>query len=142
MFNLPEPAVKMKKLDSELTDPSSSDQSQALQSVDHHHHQPIARFLSNDHGKQQQQQPLTIFYNGKVCFSNVTDLQARTILYHARREMELESARSPQGSGPAPSSWQSYQAYSPNNTGSMKRSLQRFLQKRKNRTHSMSPYNP
>ncbi|KAK4768345.1 hypothetical protein SAY87_003486 [Trapa incisa] len=141
MINLPEPDVKMKKLDSEPTD-ASSNQSQQLQSVDLHL-QPRAKISGDDDGKQQ---PLTIFYDGNVCVSNVTHQQARTILYLARREMELERmAKSPKGSGgsgPASSSWQPYQTYSPNNTASMKRSLQMFLQKRKSRSHSTPASNP
>ncbi|KAK1557322.1 hypothetical protein Q3G72_022533 [Acer saccharum] len=105
----------------------------------HNHHQHST--------PQNQQKQLTIFYGGRVCVCDVTELQARAILMIASREME-EKMRSPSGGSPSPlpsiisspvSPSIESQMYSPvPPTGlSMKRSLQRFLQKRKNRA---SPY--
>lgn len=63
--------------------------------------------------------------------------QARSILLLANREME-ERLRTPTGSEPSSPNLQSY---SPTTGLSMKRSLQRFLQKRKCRIQATSPYN-
>ncbi|KAF7842872.1 protein TIFY 5A [Senna tora] len=77
--------------------------------------------------QEQQQQKLTIFYDGKICVSDVTDLQARWILMAANREME-ERVKTPNAN---------QEMYSP----TMKRSLQAFLQKRRSRIQEASPYN-
>ncbi|XP_020679245.1 protein TIFY 5A-like [Dendrobium catenatum] len=94
---------------------------------------------SDDHRRQQ----MTIFYDGRVCVSDVTELQAKAILEMAKKELRLDEK---QGGGnrqeeintaalPAPAT----QLMSPGQ--SMKRSLQRFLQKRKTRiAESSSPY--
>ncbi|RZB96094.1 Protein TIFY 5A isoform B [Glycine soja] len=96
------------------------------------------------HQQQQQpqpQHPLTIFYDGKISVSDVTELQARSILMLANKEME-KRVMTPTGSEPSsPILLQSpHNMYSPGTGLSMKRSLQRFLQKRKNRVQETSPY--
>ncbi|GMI77763.1 jasmonate-zim-domain protein 8 [Hibiscus trionum] len=90
---------------------------------------------------ENQQQQLTIFYNGRVCVCHVTELQARTILMIANREMD-ERLRTPaSGSEPASPALQSpIDSPSTGLPTGMKRSLQRFLQKRKNRIQTTSPY--
>ncbi|MED6192619.1 hypothetical protein PIB30_011956 [Stylosanthes scabra] len=103
--------------------------------------------------------PLTIFYDGKISVCDVTHSQARSILMLARRELE-ERVRTPTSTStgssdpcsPAllqSSSTQQHNIMNNNNLHSpagtssslsMKRSLQRFLQKRKNRLQETSPY--
>ncbi|KAK7319131.1 hypothetical protein RJT34_03845 [Clitoria ternatea] len=96
-----------------------------------------------DHHHNQQHLPFTIFYDGKICVSDVTEYQARSILMFANKEME-ERVRTPTGSEPSspilPPHYNNL--YSPGTGLSMKRSLQSFLHKRKNRVQETSPYNP
>ncbi|XP_068655989.1 protein TIFY 5A-like [Aristolochia californica] len=86
----------------------------------------------------ESSQQITIFYNGRVCVCDVTEIQARAILCMAKRETE-ERLRAHSSSPSSPCTTQNTQAQP---TGlSMKRSLQRFLQKRKSRIQSTScPY--
>ncbi|KAI5385299.1 protein TIFY 5A [Lathyrus oleraceus] len=92
------------------------------------------------HDQQQQHRPLTIVYDGKVCVSDATENQARSILMLANKEME-ERVRTPTRSLSEPSSPAVFtNLYSPGTSLSMKKSLQRFLQKRKNRIQEASPY--
>ncbi|KAG6594460.1 Protein TIFY 5A, partial [Cucurbita argyrosperma subsp. sororia] len=92
---------------------------------------------SADNGSLQSQQ-LTIFYNGRICVCDVTELQARAILKLATREMEEKDLNEPT----SPMLQQSPVPRTPTTPGlSMKRSLQRFLQKRKHRVQATSPYN-
>ncbi|CAI8617343.1 unnamed protein product [Vicia faba] len=89
---------------------------------------------------QQQHRPFTIVYDGKVCVSDATENQARSILMLANKEME-ERVRTPSGSSSEPSSPAVFtNLYSPGTSHSMKKSLQRFLEKRKNRIQEASPY--
>ncbi|XP_050287676.1 protein TIFY 5A [Quercus robur] len=110
-------------------------------------HQPMMEERRGSPQQNQQPQQLTIFYNGKICVSDVTEFQARSILLLATREME-ERLKTPTGSDwlktPTGSDLSSptlqTEKYSPCTGLSMKRSLQRFLQKRKNRIQATSPY--
>ncbi|XVF40123.1 hypothetical protein PTKIN_Ptkin01aG0086000 [Pterospermum kingtungense] len=99
---------------------------------------------------ESQQRQLTIFYGGRVCVCDVTELQARAILMLASRETD-ERIKTPTGLGlgsgsklePEPelgSPMVKPQLHTPSTGLSMKRSLQRFLQKRKNRIQATSPY--
>ncbi|KAL6992221.1 hypothetical protein U1Q18_010328 [Sarracenia purpurea var. burkii] len=101
-----------------------------------HHPQPMLDLLSGSTPKQDLQQ-LTIFYNGRVSVCDVSELQARTIIMLASQEMEAKSNGFP-SSEPSSPLLQS-QLCTPIDQ-SMKRSLQHFLQKRKNRIQATSPY--
>ncbi|KAK4399368.1 protein TIFY 5A [Sesamum angolense] len=100
-------------------------------------------------GSPDEKQQLTIFYNGRVATCDVTELQARSIISLARREMEDEKSKSSLGgSGSEPSSpllisspiHNSSQTRGNGSGLSMKRSLQSFLQKRRSRVQAISPY--
>ncbi|KAK2393886.1 hypothetical protein P8452_15805 [Trifolium repens] len=93
--------------------------------------------------QNHQHAPLTIFYDGNMCVTtDVTEFQAKSILMLANKKVQ-EKVKTPTGSVPTtPTIVQSpHQLYSPGTGLSMKRSLQRFLQKRKNRIQEASPYN-
>ncbi|CAA2983013.1 TIFY 5A-like [Olea europaea subsp. europaea] len=77
-------------------------------------------------------QLLTLFCNGKVAVFDVTELQARAIILLANKEME--------GTKPSLDSLLLPFLQSPLNSLSMKKSLQRYLQKRKTRIQATSPY--
>nr|KAJ0196750.1 hypothetical protein LSAT_V11C700353710 [Lactuca sativa] len=123
---------------------------------DHHHHgQEKTRFLllsllffrrnSEELGTvgedSKERQKLTIFYDGKVSVCDVTELQARTIIKVASEQMEEKWRRTQNfTTSLEPSSpLISPPVCSPGGL-SMKRSLQRFLQKRKHRIQATSPY--
>ncbi|KAL2244661.1 protein TIFY 5A [Sesamum indicum] len=106
-----------------------------------------ARYNSMLDMSPDEKQQLTIFYNGRVATCDVTELQARSIISLARREMEDEKSKtSVGGSGSQPSSPVLISSPIHNNRQtsgsglSMKRSLQSFLQKRKSRVQAISPY--
>ncbi|CAL0334674.1 unnamed protein product [Lupinus luteus] len=99
--------------------------------------------LQNQQQRQQEQHnTLTIFYDGKICVSDVTEFQAKSIILLAYKKME-ERLKTPNGSEPStPTVVESHSPlYTPATPLSMKRSLQRFLQKRKIRKQEASPYN-
>ncbi|KAI3680935.1 hypothetical protein L6452_35714 [Arctium lappa] len=116
---------------------------------DHHHdHQETPRFSEgmelttiDGDSKEKQQQKLTIFYDGKVSICDVTEIQARAIIKLAGEEMEEKWRRTPSStlSSEPSSPLVSPPGCSPGGL-SMKKSLQRFLQKRKHRIQATSPY--
>ncbi|WVY93223.1 hypothetical protein V8G54_032311 [Vigna mungo] len=112
-----------------LHHPSRIQEPTEISPLDHHHRQ------------EHQQQPLTIFYDGKICVADVTELQAKSILMLANGKLE-ERMRTGSGSeASSPTLLQSpNQLYSPGSGLSMRKSLQRFLLKRKNRVQEASPY--
>ncbi|XP_020204360.1 protein TIFY 5A [Cajanus cajan] len=110
------------------------------------HLRPLMEAEASESPQQQEPQrphqyhPFTVFYDGKICVSDVTEFQARSILMVANKEMERR-VMTPTGSEPSSPMLQSpHNIYSPSSGLSMKRSLQRFLQKRKNRVQETSPY--
>ncbi|KAM3270243.1 protein JAZ13 [Capsicum chacoense] len=85
---------------------------------------------------QEKQQQLTIFYDGKVVVSEDTKLQARAIIHLASKEkknIKTQSSLAQSSLSELPSPL----LQSPNGV-SMKKSLQRFLQTRKNRAQAIS----
>ncbi|KAH7533597.1 hypothetical protein FEM48_Zijuj04G0148700 [Ziziphus jujuba var. spinosa] len=83
-----------------------------------------------------RQQQITFFCNGRAFVYDLTELQVRAIILFASEEMEEKNDR--KGSKLASISLQP-QVYKPPGF-SLKRSLQRFLQKRKQRNQASSPY--
>ncbi|KAK7245657.1 hypothetical protein RIF29_40505 [Crotalaria pallida] len=127
-------------------------------SSDYHHHpmmeeanceSPKPQYLHHHQQQQRQEQvkeqqhTLTIFYDGKICVSDVTEVQAKSILMLANKKANERMMRTASGSEPStPTVVQSHPPlYSPGTPLSMKISLQRFLQKRKIRKQEASPYN-
>ncbi|CAN4077012.1 unnamed protein product [Withania somnifera] len=92
-------------------------------------------FSMEDQEFVKQPQQLSIFYNGKFVVSDATELQARAMIYLASREMEENTNKTP-----SPTSETSSLLLQPQTGLFMKRSLQIFLQKRKNRIQTASPY--
>ncbi|KAK9055976.1 hypothetical protein SSX86_027063 [Deinandra increscens subsp. villosa] len=103
---------------------------------------PPPPFIFSDHNRRQedpsdeikdrQNQKLTIFYDGRVSVCDVTELQARAIIRIASEEMEEKWRGISEPCSPLMICSQG--------GVSMKKSLQRFLQKRKHRIQSTSPY--
>ncbi|URD89745.1 tify domain [Musa troglodytarum] len=90
---------------------------------------------SGKSGETQQQQ-ITIFYDGRVCTCEVTEMKARNIISMAEREMDDQMRKKNQQS-----SLLSPQQ-KPNGAELSKiRSLQQFLQNRKSRLSALPPYN-
>ncbi|XP_010549495.1 PREDICTED: protein TIFY 5A-like [Tarenaya hassleriana] len=105
--------------------------------------------------KEEESQRMTIFYNGKIiCISDITHLQAQAIISLANRGMEK---RSSSRSSPSPHHHHDHHhdhhhhrhhGHHPlmslkgyNSVGPTKKSLQRFLQKRRDRIQATCPYN-
>ncbi|KAL8192292.1 hypothetical protein R6Q57_027959 [Mikania cordata] len=100
---------------------------------DHHRLQEspscVDRNMAGGDLKEKQNQQLTIFYDGKVSVCNVTELQAMAII-KAANEVVMDDDK-----------WRKPELMICSQGGvSMKRSLQTFLQKRKHRIQSTSPY--
>ncbi|XP_010907301.1 protein TIFY 5A [Elaeis guineensis] len=106
--------------------------------------------------QKQQQQKITIFYNGQICVCDVTEFQAKAIICMAQKEMndkmnknhhnqqqqQFQQKHNKKSNPPQPPASSSEAMPQLLNQGlSMKRSLQRFLQKRKTRINAASPYN-
>ncbi|XP_011657199.1 protein TIFY 5A [Cucumis sativus] len=116
-----------------------------------HHHPPLHHFLDDDDEcNKNSHQQMTIFYNGRVCVADFTEDQAKAIIMLASRQVEDRSTNPEHKlERPSTSPDQCHRepvslSVSGSGSGSglsMKRSLQRFLQKRKNRIQSASPYN-
>ncbi|KAH6790205.1 hypothetical protein C2S51_005211 [Perilla frutescens var. frutescens] len=94
--------------------------------------------LDMEDASTNKTQQLTIFYKGKVASCDATELQARAILSLASRETEEKSNKNSPATPCSPPL--NSPVYSAATGLSMKRSLQRFLEKRKSRAQSISPY--
>ncbi|CAL9123014.1 unnamed protein product [Musa textilis] len=116
----------------------------------HRNYRSDSSRLSRVDSPRRNQQQMTIFYDGRVCVCTATEMQAKAIISMAKREMDdmvaekkqqqqQQSAESSTSSLPRPPSPRAVpQMLNPGL--SMKRSLQRFLQKRKARINDVSPY--
>ncbi|GMH31068.1 hypothetical protein Nepgr_032911 [Nepenthes gracilis] len=92
-----------------------------------------------DHDQSGEQQ-MTIFYNGRVCVCDVTEIQARAIIWMASREVDKERRASSTPATPSSAHLPPPTPPAAPATLSMKRSLQRFLQKRNYRIQAAAPY--
>ncbi|URE16601.1 TIFY 5A-like [Musa troglodytarum] len=105
----------------------------------------------------QQQQQLTICYNGRICVCDVTEIEAEAIIAMARQETDDQTRKKRREQQPKESSTTSSSSSPPppprqlmsprflqqlhvDPELSRKRSLQQFLQKRKSRMNAVSPY--
>nr|XP_018678110.1 PREDICTED: protein TIFY 5A [Musa acuminata subsp. malaccensis] len=92
--------------------------------------------FGNSGETQQQQQQITIFYDGRICTCQVTEMEARNIISMAEREMDDQMRKKNEQS-----SLLSPQQKPDSAELSMIRSLQQFLQNRKSRQSALPPYN-
>ncbi|XP_062103498.1 protein TIFY 5A-like [Humulus lupulus] len=101
----------------------------------------IIKFMNVMKATPSGNQQVTVFFNGRAFVCDMTELQARAILLFANKKMEEGRETQELELELALSSvcLQSQICGSPGL--SMKRSLQRFLQKRKQRSQASSPYN-
>ncbi|XP_039115182.1 protein TIFY 5A-like [Dioscorea cayenensis subsp. rotundata] len=91
----------------------------------------LYKMMDKSEGNNQQ---ITIFYGGRMCTCDVTEIQARAIICMAKRDMEERMARCNNNKAGDSSSEPSTQPPQLINPGlSMKRSLHHFLEKRKAR---------
>ncbi|XP_010540587.1 PREDICTED: protein TIFY 5A-like [Tarenaya hassleriana] len=117
---------------------------------------------TEDSPQKEESQRITIFYNGKMCVSDVTDLQAKAIISLANRRVEeRSSSRSRPNNKLSTTSHHLHQhshhhhhhhhhhhnsqtssltLQGSNSAAFMKRSLQRFLQNRRDRIQASCPY--
>ncbi|KAL0917331.1 hypothetical protein M5K25_012386 [Dendrobium thyrsiflorum] len=109
----------------------------------------MRRSNAGDIAGGEQQQEITMLYGGQAGVGDFTEIQARAIICMARREMKEMMGSSSQSSSLVGSTWSdalpppSFSEPLLSNPGlSMKRSLQRFLQKRKARVYDSIPYQP
>ncbi|CAL9137844.1 unnamed protein product [Musa acuminata var. zebrina] len=86
-------------------------------------------------GETQQQQQITIFYDGRICTCQVTEMEARNIISMAEREMDDQMRKKNEQS-----SLLSPQQKPDSAELSMIRSLHQFLQNRKSRLSAL-PHN-
>ncbi|CAN1145759.1 Protein TIFY 5A [Linum perenne] len=105
---------------------------------------PMRSSSGDDQREEKQHLPFTVFYNDSFCVCDVTEFQARSIIMLARNQeaatKENKLVRDEQGSQ---SSSPTFESSCPPAMGlSMKKSLQRFLQKRKGRAQAaaVEPY--
>ncbi|CAL1405978.1 unnamed protein product [Linum trigynum] len=103
----------------------------------------------DDHSRREQEQPLTIFYNGRYrVYDDVTEMLARAIIMMLASSSSQETAsmaddKSVTSPGDEQPQRRAASPETPPAVGlSMKRSLQRFLQKRKGRAQAaaVAPY--
>ncbi|CAL9204818.1 protein TIFY 5A-like [Musa acuminata AAA Group] len=96
----------------------------------------VEESFGNSGETQQQQQQITIFYDGRICTCQVTEMEARNIISMAEREMDDQMRKKNEQS-----SLLSPQQKPDSAELSMIRSLQQFLQNRKSRQSALPPYN-
>ncbi|KAI4365210.1 hypothetical protein MLD38_021216 [Melastoma candidum] len=100
-------------------------------------------------GGNQEQQQMTIFYGGQICVCPVTESQAKEIIWRAGRDMDerrqVEMGLSSSSSSSPSLSQPTYPCLRPPSINdqtpqglSMKKSLQQFLEKRRQLHHSKS----
>ncbi|KAJ4903609.1 Protein TIFY 5B [Raphanus sativus] len=90
---------------------------------------------------KKESQILTIFYNGHICVSSdLTHLQAKSILSLASKDIEERSLSLKSSDGPDPSIIPNNLTRVHHQKASMKRSLRSFLQKRNVRIQASGPY--
>ncbi|RAL49768.1 hypothetical protein DM860_002059 [Cuscuta australis] len=111
--------------------PPSSAESQQLR------HNVLGTLPARSGEKEGNANELTIFYDGKIVACDATELQARAIILLASQERWRGSPSGPPVTQPPP---EEYGRPTASYGLSMKRSLQRFLQKRKKRAESAGPY--
>ncbi|KAJ3674537.1 hypothetical protein LUZ60_005153 [Juncus effusus] len=100
--------------------------------------------------ESENKKTMTIFYNGEMCVCDLTEFQARAIISTAMQEIKNDNEQKNERNSNNSNTNNKIQTSSavvhhiptpiPASELSMKRSLQRFLQKRKTRMAAASPY--
>ncbi|XP_010538254.1 PREDICTED: protein TIFY 5A [Tarenaya hassleriana] len=85
--------------------------------------------------EKEELRRMTIFYNGKMCVSDVTLLQFKEIISLASRGLVEERSTSK-----SHHHGHHHRHHHPLHVASVKKSLQSFLQKRRDRVQASSPY--